>query len=100
VHRTSVDGRRQESYLGFRGYKGSWVGETFEWSGDLKADMRDFSSDPRASDLSYGIHLHWKQTHTHLSEDDVDVFLDAAVLWGAISQVEAARRRPDLIAAK
>jgi hypothetical protein len=101
VTRGNIDPKqRQESYLGFRGYKGSWVGETFEWGGDLKADMPGFSDDPRASDFTYGIHLLWKQTHDRLSDDDVDIFLDAAVLWGVISQVEAAQRRPELIAAK
>jgi len=101
VTRGNIDPRlRQESYLGFRGYKGLWVGETFEWGGDLKADMPGFSEDPRAADFVYGIHLLWKQTHDRLSDDDVDIFLDAAVLWGAISQAEAARRRTELIASK
>jgi len=101
VTRRDIGGhRRQESYLGFRGYQGSWAGETFEWGGDLKADMPGFSDDPRASDFAYGLHLRWQQTHDRLSENDLDIFLDAAVLWGAISQAEAARRRSELAAAK
>ena len=49
VERTNVEGALQRSYLGTRGYKGRWIGETYDWSVDLRADMKDYAKPVRVS---------------------------------------------------
>ena len=97
VVRRNVSGERQESYLGLRGYQGNWIGQTFKWSADFNAEMSGFARDPLVPQFAFGIHLLWQQTISRLSEDDADVLLDAAVLWGVMTQLEAADVRASLL---
>jgi len=98
VVRRDFQDRRQESYLGLRGYEGQWMKDTVKWSADFNAEMATFAHDPLVSHFALGIHLLWEQTTDHLSETDVDVLLDAAVLWGVMTQLDAATLRPQLVA--
>jgi hypothetical protein len=56
---TREDGlnRRQITFLGQRGYKGNWVGQTVTWMADFSADMQDFADNPRMSDVDFGLHF-------------------------------------------
>jgi len=85
VQRFDVQGRVQEAYLGARSYKGNWIGETFEWGVDLKADMKDYVvGPPLVSDYSLGIHLLWTATQKDLSAAELEQWLDSALLWRVI----------------
>ena len=46
VRRTDIDGRVQDAYQGARSYEGTWIGETFRWGVDFKADMKEFAREP------------------------------------------------------
>ncbi len=97
VVRRNIRDERQESYLGVRAYQGNWIGQTFKWSADFNAEMNGFAASPLVAQFSFGIHLLWQQTISRLSETDVDVLLDAAVLWGVMTQLEAADVRARLV---
>ncbi|HEY2907201.1 MAG TPA: hypothetical protein VGJ29_14965 [Vicinamibacterales bacterium] len=97
VVRRDIRDERQESYLGLRAYQGNWIGETFKWSADFNAEMTGFAERPEVPQFSFGIHLLWQQTISRLSENDVDVLLDAAILWGVMTQLEAADVRGRLV---
>jgi len=97
VTRRNIRDERQESYLGVRAYEGNWIGQTFKWSADFNAEMIGFAQSPVMPQFSFGIHLLWQQTIKRLSEDDVDVLLDAGVLWGVMTQLEAADARGRLV---
>lgn len=97
VVRRNIRDERQESYLGLRGYQGNWIGQTFKWSADFNAEMTGFARDPLVPQFAFGVHLLWQQTINRLSESDVDVLLDAAVLWGVMTQLEAADVRARLL---
>jgi hypothetical protein len=97
VVRRDIQDQRQESYLGLRGYEGNWIGQTFKWSADFKAEMTGFAREPLVPQFDFGIHLLWRQTIKRLSETDVDVLLDAAVVWGVMTQLEAADVRGRLL---
>lgn len=81
VRRTDIHGRVQESYLGARTYTGQWTGEKTEWSVDLKADMKDYVSEPLVNDYSFGIHLLWTEEQADLSGAELEAWLDGAVVW-------------------
>jgi hypothetical protein len=97
VVRRNVRDERQESYLGLRAYQGNWIGQTFKWSADFNAEMNGFAERPLVPQFAFGIHLLWQQTISRLSENDVDALLDAAVLWGVMTQLEAADVRGRLV---
>jgi hypothetical protein len=97
VVRRNIRDERQETYLGVRAYQGSWIGQTFKWSADFNAEMDAFSPTPLVPQFSFGIHLLWQQTISRLSEQGVDVLLDAGVLWGVMTQLEAADVRGRLV---
>jgi hypothetical protein len=97
VTRRNIRDERQESYLGMRAYQGNWIGQTFKWSADFNAEMIGFAQSPTVPQFSFGLHLLWEQTINRLSEDDVDVLLDAAVLWGVMTQLDAADARGRLV---
>jgi hypothetical protein len=96
--RRDIRGQRQETYLGLRAYQGNWIGQSFKWSADFNAEMNGFAQSPLASQFSFGIHLLWQQTISRVSDNDIDVLLDAAVLWGVMTQLEAADVRGRLLA--
>ena len=85
----------RNTILVFARTKGNWIGQTFNWSADFNAEMTGFAENPLVSQFSFGIHLLWQQTINRLSANDVDVLLDAAVLWGVMTDFQAsdARRR-------
>jgi hypothetical protein len=81
VRRTDFMNRVQDSYLGARSYTGMWVGEKSEWGVDLKADMKNYSTDPLVNDFSFGIHLHWLIEQKELSPGELEEWLDSGVVW-------------------
>ena len=87
VERRDIDGRTQQSYLGARGYKGSWAGDSFEWTVDSKADMKGYAREPLVSDFSFGMHVGWLAHQKKLSPIELEQWLDMAALWGAVSDV-------------
>jgi hypothetical protein len=94
VVRETIDGQRQESYLGLRQYDGGDSAGRATWSGQFSAAMRGFNLSPTLSQFDVGIHLLCRQQSRRLSEDDVDRFLDAATIWAAVTpdQVSTLRR--------
>ena len=100
VQRFDVQGRVQEAYLGARSYKGSWIGETFEWGVDLKADMKDYVvGPPLVSDYSLGIHLLWAATQKDLSALELEQWIDSAILWRVLRNEDAVDVRGRIAAA-
>ena len=91
VERTNLEGALQRSYLGTRGYKGRWVGETFDWSVDLRADMKDYAKPVKVSNYTFGLHLAWGATQKSLSEEELEQWLDVAMLWKVLTDSAAAR---------
>ena len=87
VERRDIEGRTQDSYLGARGYKGSWAGDSFEWNVDLKADMKSYAKEPLVSDFSFGMHVGWLANQKRLSPIELEQWLDMAIIWGAVSDV-------------
>src|SRR6185369_16556892 len=88
VTRRNIDGRVQESYLGTRGYEGRWVGESFTWSADLRADMRGYSqlASPVLHEFDLGLHLAFVSRQKKLSAGEIDTCLDFASVWGIIGE--------------
>ena len=99
VRRLDGQGRVQESYLGARSYKGQWVGETFEWGVDLKAEMKDYAAQPLVADYSFGIHLLWRAEQKHLSGTELEQWLDAGVIWRVLREHDLAEVRGRLAGA-
>ena len=87
VERLDIEGRTQQSYLGARGYKGSWAGDSFEWHVDLRADMKSYAREPLVSDFSFGMHVGWLANQKKLSPIELEQWLDMAAIWGAVSEV-------------
>jgi hypothetical protein len=88
VQRFDLKNRVQESYLGVRGYKGSWAGASIEWGVDLRADMKDYASEPKVSDYSLGLHLLWATDQKVLSASELEEWLDAAIIWGVVRDAD------------
>jgi len=88
VRRTDIDGRVQDAYQGARSYEGTWIGETFRWGVDFKADMKEFAREPLVSDFSFGLHLYWLDDQKELSGVELERWLDSAVIWHVIREVD------------
>jgi hypothetical protein len=88
VQRFDLENRVQESYLGARGYKGSWAGESIEWGVDFKADMKDYAREPKVSDYSFGLHLLLATEQRSLEADELEEWLDAAVIWRVVREAD------------
>ena len=96
VRRTDLQGRVQESYLGARSYKGQWLGESFEWSVDVKADMKAYAAEPLVSDYSFGMHIVWIAKQKSLSGAELEEWLDTAVIWKVLRERDLADVRGQL----
>ena len=88
VQRFDLTSRVQESYLGARGYKGSWVGESIEWGVDFKADMKDYAIEPKVSDYSFGLHLLFASEQKSFEANELDEWLDAALIWRVLREAD------------
>jgi hypothetical protein len=102
IKRRNVEGRVQESYLGARGYEGRWIGETFKWSADFKADMRGYSQATVAvlPEFDLGLHLAFASRRRKLSAGDIDDYLDFASLWQIVGDADRDERRAELMEMK
>lgn len=96
VEREDIAGALQRSYLGTRGYEGRWVGETFTWSVDLRADMKGYAKPVKVSSYSFGVHLAWSATQKSLSVDELEQWIDVARLWQVVSDASAMEIRAAL----
>jgi hypothetical protein len=96
VEREDIAGALQRSYLGTRGYEGRWVGETFTWSVDLRADMKGYAKPVKVSSYSFGVHLAWSATQKSLSVDEIEQWIDVARLWQVVSDANAMEIRAAL----
>lgn len=87
VTRTTVDGRRQISFLGSRGYSGTVGEDKAEWNVDFNASMRDFSSTqkPLAPEFDYSLFLEMSLTEKRVKASELDKLLDLAIVWDAIA---------------
>jgi hypothetical protein len=88
VRRTDIEGRVQDVYNGARSYEGTWIGETFRWGVDFKADMKEFAREPLVSDFSFGLHLYWLDDQKELSGMELEQWLDSAVIWEVIRELD------------
>ena len=88
VRRTDIEGRIQDAYQGARSYEGTWIGETFRWGVDFKADMKEFAREPLVSDFGFGLHLYWLDDQKELSGMELEQWLDSAVIWQVIRDVD------------
>ncbi len=88
VRRTDIEGRIQDAYQGARSYQGTWIGETFRWGVDFKADMKEFAREPLVSDFGFGLHLYWLDDQKELSGMELEQWLDSALIWQVIRDVD------------
>jgi hypothetical protein len=91
IKRTNFDGDEQVTFLGQRGYKGSWVGQQVSWMADLQAGMTTFATTPRLSDVELGFTFKWVWQEKKLSEEEIATYLDYADIWRATNSGSVAR---------
>jgi hypothetical protein len=98
MERRNIQGRLQESYLGARGYKGQWVGESTSWNVDLQAGMKTFADGdvPLVAEFDFGLHLVWTADQKTLSDDECEQWLDAAVVWRVLGEADLDHARERL----
>jgi hypothetical protein len=82
-----------------RSYTGRWIDQTSGWGVDLKADMKDYASEPRLVDYSYGIHVHWTSEQRSLSGEELEEWLDSGLVWRVIGERDVVHLRASLAAA-
>lgn len=83
VTRTSLDGGFQLiTCTGTRKYDEKNVPQNdFEWTVDLKAQMKEFLEHPTSRDFDYGLHLLMSIDRGAIREDDLERMLDLAAMW-------------------
>jgi len=80
--RTSLDGFRLITSRGTRKYDEKNVPQNdFEWTVDLKAQMKEFLEKPSSLDFDYGLHLLVTLERGAFSEGDLARMLDLAAMW-------------------
>ncbi|HEX8407594.1 MAG TPA: hypothetical protein VF883_01935 [Thermoanaerobaculia bacterium] len=81
--RTSLDGGFQLiTCSGTRKYDEKNVPQNdFEWTVDLKAQMKEFLANPTSRDFDYGLHLLMSIDRGAIREDDLERMLDLAAMW-------------------
>lgn len=92
VKRTDFAGNTQLSFLGQRGYEGSWIGQKSTWMVDLIADTKTFEAAPRLAGFEFGLTLKWIWEEKELSSEELDRYLDYAEIWRAGGETDEARR--------
>ena len=97
VERRSAENQLQLSYVGTRAYRNEDQDKD-AWSADLSASMPTFSRAPvpLVSEFQTGVAFNWFEDHDKLNDDTLGAWIDMAVLWGAVSNDEAARQREQL----
>ena len=91
VVRTDLQGRRQVSFVGDRGYEGKLGGNAVSWKVDFKAEMADFSvhgppHGPAAAELELGLAISWRQQERRASLKELEALLDHGRLWGFLDR--------------
>lgn len=83
VTRTSLDGGfKLITCTGTRKYDEKNVPQNdFEWTVDLKAQMKEFLASPTSRDFDYGLHLLMSIDRGAIREDDLERMLDLAAMW-------------------
>jgi len=85
VTRKNFSNEEQVTFLGQRGYEGTWVGQKVNWMADFQAGMKTFEKPPRLSDFDFGFAFKWLWEEKQLSQEEVDMYLDYAEIWRAIN---------------
>jgi hypothetical protein len=80
--RTSLDGFQLITSKGTRRYDEKNIPQNdFEWTVDLKAQMKEFRSAPTSLDFAYGLQYAVMLDRGAISQNDVDRMLDFAAMW-------------------
>lgn len=80
--RTSLDGFQLITCSGTRKYDEKNVPQNdFEWTVDLKAQMREFLSAPSSLDFDYGLGFVIEIERGAIAEGDLERMLDLAAMW-------------------
>jgi hypothetical protein len=101
VSRRSIEGRRQDAYVGVRAYKETGQKKP-KWSVDFSAEMPSFSRSPASplvSEFTYGLHIAWHEDKGKLDPKTLSRWLDLAVLWGACSEEELPAKHEAVLSA-
>jgi hypothetical protein len=81
--RRGLDGRSLVSCVSRHTYEEKGIPENdFEWTVELKGDMREFRASPSSRDFHCGLHCAVTLERHQLSEADFDRMLDFAAMWG------------------
>lgn len=80
--RTSLDGFQLITARGTRRYDEKLLAQNdYEWTVDLKAQMKEFAIAPTSLDFDYGLHCSVTLARSVLHEDDLARMLDFARMW-------------------
>lgn len=93
-----LTGRRKIAIHGLRSYSQAWFGDKATWVADLDASMADFSTSgvPTADEFGLRLHLSWQWNEAHLKAKEFALYLDSAVIWGLLTEMDAAEWRNQL----
>jgi hypothetical protein len=86
VIQSKMNGTRRVSFLGQRGYEGTWFGDKVNWMADFIAEMPDFSPEPTADRFRYGLRLKWSWSEKELSENELEEYVDHASTWWVLGE--------------
>jgi hypothetical protein len=83
----NIQGNQRVAYNGIRSYEGKWLGDKVSWTVDFKAEMEGFSQNQVATacEFQYGLHFKWLWEDAKLKEDELQDYLDYAIIWRAIT---------------
>ncbi|HEV7768472.1 MAG TPA: hypothetical protein VGQ76_25965, partial [Thermoanaerobaculia bacterium] len=80
--RTSLDGFQLITARGTRRYDEKLLAQNdYEWTVDLKAQMKEFAAAPTSLDFDYGLHCSVMLERSVLHDDDLARMLDFARMW-------------------
>jgi hypothetical protein len=98
VTRTLLDGRQARAHAAVTAYDGQLGGSRVAWTANVQADTRGFcaAGAPRVSDYHFGLSLTWTGEEKRLTEQELRLLLDAAVVWNAVSESDARRLAAEL----
>lgn len=87
----NLQGDERIAYKGLRGYDGTWVGDKANWNVDFKAEMEGFAKKGAATacQFKYGLHFKWLWDEKKLKQEELQSYLDYAVIWRVITQDNA-----------
>lgn len=96
VFQSKMNGTRRVSFLGQRGYEGTWFDNKVNWMADFVAEMPDFSPEPTADQFRYGLRLKWSWSEKELSENELEEYVDHASTWRVLDEDDRVDLKEDL----